>query len=101
MTRRYTIAVTAEQAHIISQACDLLARLGIGQWHASGRCKACRDSPARRIKFRLQTQKRRSDDGHFVAAMLPRRQQPRQRCGRLWLQNAGEPCATGLNHTLA
>lgn len=33
MTRRYTIAVTAEQAHIISQACDLLARLGIGQWY--------------------------------------------------------------------
>ena len=32
MTRRYTIAVTAEQARIISQACDLLARLGIGQW---------------------------------------------------------------------
>ena len=32
MTRRYTITVTAEQARIISNACELMARIGIGQW---------------------------------------------------------------------
>lgn len=30
--RKYTITVTERQAHIISQACDLMARIGIGQW---------------------------------------------------------------------
>lgn len=30
--RKYTITVTEHQARIISEACDLLARLGIGQW---------------------------------------------------------------------
>ena len=32
LTHGYTIAVTAEQARIISDACELLARLGTGQW---------------------------------------------------------------------
>ena len=28
----YTLTVTAKQAAVISQACELLARLGLGQW---------------------------------------------------------------------
>lgn len=30
--RKYTITVTERQARIISDACDLVARMGIGQW---------------------------------------------------------------------
>lgn len=32
MPATYTLTVTAKQAAIISQACELLARLGLGQW---------------------------------------------------------------------
>lgn len=30
--RRYTLTITEAQAHVIRDACELLARLGLGQW---------------------------------------------------------------------
>lgn len=32
MSNTYTLTVTPEQARVISTACELLARLGLGQW---------------------------------------------------------------------
>ena len=33
MPAAYTLTITTRQAAVINDACELLARLGLGQWH--------------------------------------------------------------------